>query len=116
MKLVKNPISFKALEGLHDPYSTRTGISTEAAGNALLLIGYIFIANLAGHLPPCDGIGRAHGLTEMTVPALAAGKTAVSFAFHIGAAFYLRQIMLCGECSQIDQLLIKRHPFFPLDL
>ena len=85
----------QALERLHDPYATGTGISTEAAGNAFLFIGDIFIANFAWHLSSGDGISRAHGLAEVAIPAFSTGKAAVRFTFHIGSAFDVRQIMLC---------------------
>ena len=104
------------LERLHNPNTAWTGIFTETAGNALLFVGNIFVANIRGHLPAGDGVGRAHGLTEMAVPALAAGKAAVCFTFHVGTTFDVRLVMLCGQSSQIDQLLIKRHPLFTLGL
>ena len=52
----------QALEGLHNPYTARAGVLTETAGNTLLFVGGIFVANFRGHLPAGNGIGRAHGL------------------------------------------------------
>ena len=104
------------LEGLHDPDAAWAGVPAETAGNAFLRIGDILVAYLGGHLPAGNGTGRAHGLTKMAIPALAAGKAAVCFAFHVGTAFNLRQVMCCGQCFKIDQFLIKRNPFFPLGL
>ena len=52
----------QTLKGLHDPDATWTGILTETAGNALLFIGNIFIANIGGYFPAGNCIGRTHGL------------------------------------------------------
>ena len=87
----------QALERLHDPYATGTGISTEAAGNAFLFIGDVFITYFTGHLSPGDGIGGTHGLAKMAITAFTAGEAAVCFTFHIGTALDIRQIMLCGQ-------------------
>ena len=78
------------LERLHDPDTARAGILAETAGNAFFRVGDIFIANLGGHFPAGDGIGRAHGLAEMAIPALAAGQAAVCFTFNIGTTLNVR--------------------------
>ena len=84
-------------ERLHDPDAAGTCIPTETAGNTLLGIGDIFVADLRGNLSPGDGVGRTHGLAEMTIPALATGKTAVGLALHVDAALDVRKIMLGGQ-------------------
>ena len=60
------------LERLHDPDAAGAGVAAETAGNAFFRIRYIFVSNLGGYLPPRNGIGRAHGLTEVAIPAFTA--------------------------------------------
>ena len=75
---------------MHDPDAAWAGVFAETAGNAFFGVGDIFIANLGWHFPAGDGIGRAHGLAEMAVPAFTAGKAAVCFTFNIGTTLNVR--------------------------
>ena len=68
----KKTVYGQTLKGLHNPYPTGAGIPAEAAGNAFIRVGDVFIAYFGGHLPARDGTGRAHGFTQVTIPALAA--------------------------------------------
>ena len=106
----------QALERLHDPYPAGTGIPAETAGNAFFRVGDIFIADRRRHFPAGYGTGGAHGLAEMAVPALAAGKAAICLAFNGNAALDIREIMGRGQAFKIDQFLVKGHPLFALHL
>ena len=65
------------LEGPHQPDPAGTGVGAEAAGDALVIVGNIFIV-LFIELDPADGAGGTDGFTHMTVTAGTAAHAAVS--------------------------------------
>ena len=90
---------------MHCPDTTGTGIGTEAAGDALLIIRDILIGGLeAGDLsdhtlgfqiPPADRTGRADGLAQMTVTAGGTGKATVCLII-LGRLKIARYVV--GDC------------------
>src|SRR5210317_2206408 len=112
----KKTVYGQTLKRLHDPDAAGTGIPAETAGNTFIRVGDVFITNSSGHLPAGDCTGRAHGLAEMAIPALAAGKAAIRLTLNVHATLDIRNIMGCGQAFKIDQFLVKGHPLFPLDM
>ena len=112
----KTTVYGQVLKRLHDPDAAGTGIPAETAGNTFIRVGDVFITNSGGHLPAGDGTGRAHGLAEMAIPALAAGKAAIRLALNIDTTLDIREIMGRGQGFKIDKFLVKGHPLFSLDL